>query len=107
MLELAAKEGASEITTTLQIFASYLSPEVIDVSTRLLYSDFLRFRLVHIREIVLANTHGGANRPVPFFCVAADDSARNSDYEEFWRLLANAVELCGAKMNAAGVPSFG
>ncbi|MFC5580971.1 hypothetical protein [Rhodanobacter terrae] len=105
MLERAAREGVDEITTTLQIYASYLSPEIMDVTTKLLYSDFLRFRLMHIREIVVANTHRDANRPVPFFCVA-DDEMHNQDYEEFWHLLAQAMNLCGAEATLQGEPRF-
>lgn len=106
MLERAAREGSEEITTTLQIYASYLSPEVMDVTTKVLYSDFLRFRLLHIHDIVQANTHRDANRPVPFFWVA-DDEMHNPDYEEFWKLLAHAMTLCGAEVSAEGRPKFG
>lgn len=106
MLERAAKEGSAEITTTLQIYASYLSPEIMDATTKLLYSDFLRFRQLHTREIVVANTHGDANRRVPFFWVA-DDRMHNQDYEEFWRLLARAMTLCGAEVTPNGSPKFG
>lgn len=106
MLERAAKEGSEEITTTLQIYASYLSPEVMEATTKLLYSDFLRFRLLHTHDIVLANTHRDANRPVPFFWVA-DDEMHNRDYEEFWQLLARAMTLCGAETTPQGNPKFG
>ena len=105
MLERAAREGTNEITTTLQIYASYLSPEIMDVTTKLLYSNFLHLRLMHIPQIVMANTHGDANRPVPFFCVA-DDRMHNQDYEEFWHLLAQAMELCGAEITPQGKPKF-
>ena len=105
MLERAAREGSEEITTTLQIYASYLSPEVMDATTKVLYSDFLRFRLLHIHDIVLANTYRDANRPVSFFWVA-DDEMHNQDYEEFWKLLAHAMMLCGAEV-WAGRPRFG
>lgn len=105
MLERAAREGSEEITTTPQIYASYLSPEVMDATTKVLYSDFLRFRLLHIHDIVQANTHRNANRPVPFFWVA-DDEVHNQDYEEFWKLLAHAMTLCGAEVSA-GRPRFG
>jgi hypothetical protein len=106
MLERAAQEGSDEITTTLQIYASYLSPDVMDATTRVLYSDFLRFRLLHIHDIVQANTHRDANRPVLFFWVA-DDRMHNPDYEEFWRLLGHAMTLCGAEVTAEGRPKFG
>ncbi len=106
MLERAAKEGSDEITTMLQIYASFLSPEIMDATTKLLYSDFLRFRLMHIGEIVLANTHRDADRPVPFFWVA-DDKMHNPGYEEFWRLLADAMRLCGARTTVDGLPKFG
>ncbi len=105
MLERAAREGSDEIITTLQIYASYLSPEVMDATTKVLYSDFLRFRLLHIHDIVQANTHRDANRSVPFFWVA-DDEMHNQDYEEFWRLLAHAMTLCGAEVSEQGRPSF-
>lgn len=105
MLELAAREGSEEITTTLQIYASYLSPDVMDATTKLLYSDFLRFRLLHIHDIVQANTHRDADRPVPFFWVQ-DDEMHNQDYEEFWQLLAHAMKLCGAEVSATGLPTF-
>lgn len=106
MLERAAREGSEEITTTLQIYASYLSPEVMDATIKVLYSDFLRFRLLHIHDIVQANTHRDANRPVPFFWVA-DDRMYNPDYEEFWQLLADAMRLCGAEVSTEGHPRFG
>ena len=105
MLERAAREGSEEITTTLQIYAGYLSPEVMDATTKVLYSDFLRFRLLHIHDIVQANTHRDANRPVPFFWVA-DDEMHNPDYKEFWKLLAHAMALCGAEESAEGRPEF-
>lgn len=106
MLERAAREGSDEITATLQIYASYLSPDVMDATTKVLYSDFLRFRLLHIHDIVQANTHRDENRPVPFFWVA-NDEMHNQDYEEFWRLLAHAMTLCGAEVSADGRPKFG
>lgn len=106
MLERAAREGSDEITTTLQIYASFLSPEIIDATTKVLYSSFLRFRLLHIHDIVQANTHRDANRPVPFFW-AADDRMHNEDYEEFWRLLAHAMKLCGSEVTMQGRPRFG
>ena len=106
MLERAAREGSEEITTTLQIYAGYLSPEVMDATTKVLYSDFLRFRLLHIHDIVQANTHRDAHRPVPFFWVA-DDEMHNRDYEEFWKLLAHAMALCGAEASAEGRCKFG
>lgn len=106
MLERAAREGSAEITTTLQIYASYLSPEIMDATTKLLYSDFLRMRLLHTPEIVVANTHGDANRPVPFFWVA-DDRMHNRDYEEFWQCLARVMALCGAETTPRGSPKFG
>jgi hypothetical protein len=105
MLERAAKGGSEEITKTLQIFASYLSAEIMDAATKLLYSDFLHFRLCHVREIVLANTHRDANRPVPFFWVA-DDEMHNQDYEEFWQLMAEAMRTCGADSTRQGEPKF-
>lgn len=105
MLERAAREGSEEITTTLQIYASYLSPDIMDATTKVLYSDFLRFRLLHIHDIVQANTHRDANRPVPFFWVR-DDEMHNQDYEEFWRLLAHAMTLCGAEVSVQGRPRF-
>lgn len=105
MLEQAAREGSDEITTTLQIYASYLSPEVMDATTKVLYSDFLRFRLLHIHDIVQANTYRDANRPVPFFWVR-DDEMHNPDYEKFWKLLAHAMTLCGAEVSE-GRPRFG
>lgn len=106
MLERAAREGSEEITTTLQIYAGYLSPEVMDATTKVLYSGFLRFRLLHIHDIVQANTHRDTSRPVPFFWVA-DDEMHNRDYEEFWKLLAHAMALCGAEASAEGRPKFG
>lgn len=105
MLERAAREGSDEITTTLQIDASYLSPDVMDATTKVLYSDFFRFRLLHIHDIVQANTYRDANRPVPFFWVR-DDEMHNPDYEEFWKLLAHAMTLCGAEVSE-GRPRFG
>lgn len=105
MLERAATEGAKEITTTLQTYSGYLSPQVMDATTRLLYSDFLQYRLLHIHDIVLANTHKDPNRVVPFF-FAAEDNGRNFDYEEFWRLLEAAMVLCGAERTSKGQPKF-
>jgi len=105
LLESAAARGVHEITTILQIYAGYLSPEVMDAITQLLYSDFLQVRLLNIHDIVLANTHHAADRPVPFFWVA-DDRMHNADYEEFWRLMANAMTLCGAEMTQHGEPKF-
>jgi hypothetical protein len=105
MLERAAREGSDEITSTLQIYASYLSPEVMDATTKVLNSNFLRFRLLHIQDIVRANTHHDANRPVPFFWVK-NDEMHNPDYEEFWKLLAQAMMLCGADVTKDGRPRF-
>lgn len=105
MLQRAATEGAREITTTLQIYSAYLSPEVMESATRLLYSDFLQFRLMHMHDKVLANTHRDSNRAVPFFW-AAEDNRRNADYEEFWQLLAAAMVLCGANSTGNGQPFF-
>ena len=105
MLQRAATEGAREITTTLQIYSAYLSPEVMESVTRLLYSDFLQFRLLHMHDIVLANTSRDLNRVVPFFW-AAEDEGRNMDYEEFWKLLAAAMVLCGARSTSNGQPVF-
>lgn len=105
MLERAATEGAKEITTTLQIYSGYFSPQVMDSVTRLLYSDFLQSRLLHIHDIVLANTHRDPSRAVPFFW-AAHDGGRNTDYEEFWSLLEAAMILCGADRMDSGRPKF-
>lgn len=104
-LERAAREGSEEITTTLQIYASYLSPEIIEATTKVLYSNFLRFRLLHIHDIVQANTYLDANRTVPFFLVD-NDEMHNPDYEEFWKHLANAMTLCGAEAATNGQPKF-
>jgi len=52
-----------------------------------------------IHDIVQANTHRNANRAVLFFWVA-DDERRGLDSEEFWRILAHALPLCGAKVLA-------
>lgn len=106
MLERAAKEGSDEITTTLQIYASYPSPEIMEATTQLLYSDFLRFLLLHTHDIVRANTYRDANRPVPFFWVT-DDEMHNRDYEAFWPMLAQAMALCGAETMPQGNPKFG
>jgi hypothetical protein len=100
ILERAAREGVGEITTTLQIYAAYLSPDVMDAVTKVLHSDFMRFRLLHINDIVQANTHGDENRPVPFFWVA-EDGRNGREYEEFWGLLASAMTLCDAEVEAA------
>lgn len=105
MLERAAREGSEEITQTLQIYASYLSPDVMDATTKVLYSDFLRFRLMHIHEIVQANTYRDANRAILFFWVA-NDEMHSPGYEEFWKLLAHAMALCGAEAAANGQPKF-
>lgn len=105
MLERAAAEGAKEITAALQIYSGYLSPEVMDATTRLLYSDFLQYRLMHIHDIVLANTHSYPDRVVPFF-FADEDNGRNLDYEEFWRLLETAMVLCDAERTSKGQPKF-
>lgn len=105
MLERAAREGSEEITKTLQIYASYLSPDIMEATTKVLYSDFLRFRLLHIHDIVQANTHRDPNRPVLFFW-AAEDERHNPEYEGFWRLLAHAMALCGAQISAQGRPMF-
>jgi hypothetical protein len=105
MLERAAREGSEEITRTLQIYASYLSPEIMDAATKVLYSDFLRFRLLHIHDIVQANTYRDANRPVPFLW-AANNEVQNPDYEEFWQLMAHAMTLCGADVSTDGQPKF-
>lgn len=106
MLERAALEGSKEITTTLQIYASYFSPEMMDALTKVLYSDFLGHRLSRIHDIVLANTHRDPERPVPFFWVD-DDRMHSADYEEFWRLMTHAMVLCGAPMTLGGQPKFG
>jgi hypothetical protein len=41
---------------------------------------------------------------VPFFWIA-DNTMHNQGYE-FWRLLADAMRLCGAKTTADGMPEF-
>ncbi|SDK32434.1 hypothetical protein [Stenotrophomonas pavanii] len=105
MLQRAATEGAREITTTLQIYSAYLSPEVMESVTRLLYSDFLQFRLLRMHDIVLANTGRDPSGTVPFFW-AAEDEGRNADYEEFWQVLAASMVLCGARSTSNGQPVF-
>lgn len=105
MLGRASKEGAKQITTALQIYSGYLSPEVMDAVTKVLYSDFLRYRLQLIHELVLANAHKDTNRPVPFFS-AAEDNPGSREYEEFWPLLEAAMVLCGAEKTRAGRPRF-
>lgn len=105
LLESAATKGVQEITTALQIYASYLSPEVMEGVTKLLYSRFLQYRLLLIHDIIDANTHDNANRSVPFFWVR-DDRLHNAEYEDFWRLMATAMTLCGAETNESGRPKF-
>jgi len=105
MLQRAASEGAGEITISLQIYSGYLSPEVMGAVTRLLYSDFLRMRLLRIGDIVTANTHKDPHRKVPFF-FAGEDRGRNVDYEEFWKMLSEAMTLCGADVTPSGSPMF-
>lgn len=106
MLERAAREASAEITTTLQLYASDLSPEIMGATTKLLYSDVLRMWLPRTPEVVEANTHGDANRPAPFFRVA-DDRMHNRDDEEFWQCLARVMAICGAETTFQGSPKFG
>lgn len=105
MIDTAACSSADELTRTLQIFASYLSPEAINAVIKVSYSDFLRHRLMHTKEIVMANTHDDASRVVPFIW-AIRDGARNADYDDFWVLLADAMILCGATRDSQGGPLF-
>lgn len=54
----------------------------------------------------MANTHGDANRQVPFFWVAGD-RMHNRDYQEFWQYLARVMALCGAETAPQGSPRLG
>jgi hypothetical protein len=105
LIESLATRGAYEITTALQIYAAYLSPEIIESTTGLLYSDFFQYRLLRIHDIVDANTHGNPDRPVPFFW-AKKEEGYNTDYEEFWQLMATAMTLCGSDSTQHGSPRF-
>lgn len=106
LIESAASKGASQLVTTLQVYAAYLPPEVMEITSEFLNSRFLRMGLVTMHELILANTYGDRNRRVPFFWVK-DDKMHSADYEEFWRLVAAVMITCSpkeARMNAQ--PTF-
>jgi hypothetical protein len=105
LLQSAAQKGAEEIRIALQIYASYLPPDVMEATTSLLYSRFLQYRLLLIHDVIDANTHNDPNRPVLFFWVR-NDRMHNAEYEELWDLLAKAMALCGAQMTSTGNPRF-
>lgn len=92
MFENTAIEGASQITTTLQIYVTFLDAVLIDKTTRLLNSEFMS-RLRHTRQIIDANTCSEPARPVYFFWVSPDNHIR-AGYEEFWPLVAEIMQLC-------------
>jgi hypothetical protein len=78
----AAVRGSAQVTTALQIYASYLAPEIIEITSEFLNTPFLRMRLLLMDELMLANTHGDKDRRVPFFWVK-DDEMHDTDYEDF------------------------
>lgn len=105
MFEDAATAGARDIVTTLQIFATYLPAEAIEVTTALLNCRFMQWRLIHMHDLVDANTHVDKDRRVPFFFVRKDEM-HNQEYEEFWTLLASALVLFGAEILPDGRPKL-
>jgi hypothetical protein len=105
MIERAGHEGVERITTTLQIYASYLEFNVLEALTILLDSPFLKHRILHMHDFILANTHQDANRPIMFFFVA-NDRMHNDDYITFWTHMANALKVCGANTSHSGDPLF-
>ncbi|MCS4306751.1 hypothetical protein M2404_001074 [Rheinheimera pacifica] len=92
MFEDTATKGSLQITTTLQIYVTFLDAVLIDKTTRLLNSEFMS-RLHHTRHIINANTRGELDRPVHFFWVSPDNHMK-SGYEEFWPLVAEVMRLC-------------
>jgi hypothetical protein len=105
MFERAATEGTRDIVTSLQIFATYLPADAIEAATALLNSRFMQWRLLHMHDLVDANTHGNKDRRVPFFFVK-NDEMHNEEYEEFWTLLASALVLFGAEKLSDGRPKL-
>lgn len=96
LIENAASKGTAQGVTTLQVYAAYLPPEVMEITSEFLNSRFLRMGVVTMHELILANTYQDENRRVPFFWVK-DDKMHNADYEEFWRLVAAVMVVCSPK----------
>jgi hypothetical protein len=93
LIQNAAVKGTALATTALQIYASYLPPMVMEITSDLLNSPFLRMGLLEMHELILANTYGDKNRRVPFFWVK-DNKMHGADYENFWRLVAAVMAAC-------------
>lgn len=96
MFENTANQGAAQITTALQIYGTFLNPEVIEGATMLLNCEF-QHRQQHIHDLVDANTRGDPNRPVRFFWI--DPGERfDSGYTEYWNLVAGLISLCAPNL---------
>ena len=105
MIERAGHEGVERITTTLQIYASYLEFNVLEALTILLDSSFLKHRILQMQDFILANTHHDKDRPIMFFFVA-DDGMRSEEYVVFWTHVENALRACGANISKSGRALF-
>jgi hypothetical protein len=105
MFETTAKEGSREIVEALQIYVTFLEPAVIHAVTRLLNCDFLRVHLIHIHDIIDANTMHDSDRKVTFFWVDNTEQPR-CGYETFWSCVAEVLRLCSHEQTSSGQPRF-
>jgi hypothetical protein len=105
MFETTAKEGSREIVEALQIYVTFLEPAAIHAVTRLLNCDFLRVHLIHIHDIIDANTTHDSDRKVTFFWVDNSEQPR-CGYETFWNCVAEVLRLCSDEETSSGQPRF-
>ncbi|TAJ52987.1 MAG: hypothetical protein EPN60_18600 [Nevskiaceae bacterium] len=98
MFENTARQGSEQLTTGLQIYVTFLAPEIIEATTKLLNCEFMH-RLHHVQSIIDANTKDNPERSVTFFWVAPDEHHR-CGYEEFWSLVAKVMGLCAGHHQA-------
>lgn len=102
MFENTAKQGADQITSALQIYVTFLEPEIIEAATKLIACEF-HFRLAHTHDIVAANTRDDARRPVRFFWVDPEERM-DSGYDEYWKLVARLTQLCTRSSEGGNIP---
>jgi hypothetical protein len=98
MFENTAKQGSEQLTTALEIYVTFLEPELIFATTKLLNCEFMH-RLHHIHSIIDANTADNPKQPVTFFWIDPE-RGHPCGYEEFWNLIAKVIYLCSSQGEA-------